>query len=90
MATKKKILTLEEKYSLIKDSAGGQSQRKLAAKYQVSIGTVNATLKRKRELSDAYESNINPKTKLYESKCIKRKSCSSNILYFFKEDRTCS
>ena len=53
----KSQLTLEQRYTLIKDSDNGLSQRKLAEKYKISVGAVNKNLKRKRDITDAHDLN---------------------------------
>ena len=61
MTSKPKIvtLTLNQRYQLIKEAEAGKSQHSLASSYGVSLGSVNRTLKRKREVLDAVETNSN-------------------------------
>ena len=61
--TSKSQLTLEQRYALINDSDSGMSQRKLSEKYNISLGAVNKNLKRKRDITDAHDLNVNPKSK---------------------------
>ena len=56
-------LTLDQRYALIKDSDSGLSQRELAEKYKISVGAVNKNLKRERDITDAHDLNLNPKSK---------------------------
>ena len=54
-------LTLQQKIELINDNRNGNglSQRTLAAKYNISLGSVSNVLKRKGEYLDDYETNQN-------------------------------
>ncbi len=52
-------LTLEEKISLLKDKDNGMTYRKLAEKYNVSIGAVTNIMKRRGEYLSDYEDNQN-------------------------------
>jgi Mor family transcriptional regulator len=57
-------LTLKEKIQLINDSNGGNcdnglSQRKLAEKYNISLGSVSNILKRRKEYLRDYQTNQN-------------------------------
>jgi transposase len=58
-------LTLQEKIHLIFDNneGNGLSQRKLAAKYNISFGSVSNILKRKKEYLNDYEANRNQNVK---------------------------
>ena len=38
-------------------------QRKLSGKYNISLSAVNKNLKRKRDITDAHDLNVNPKSK---------------------------
>jgi hypothetical protein len=62
MASKRKVLTLNEKLKLLKSSEF-KSQRKLATEFGVSVGSVNQILKRKVEYETLGEENCNPKLK---------------------------
>ncbi len=52
-------LTLEEKISLLKDKDNGMTYRKLAEKYNVSLGAVTNIMKRRGEYLSDYEDNQN-------------------------------
>ena len=58
-------LTLQEKVQLIFDNneGNGLSQRKLATKYNISLGSVSNILKRKQEYLNDYETNQNQNVK---------------------------
>ncbi len=56
-------LTLEEKISLLKDKDNGMTYRKLAEKYNVSLGAVTKIMKRRDEYLSDYEDNQNKETK---------------------------
>ncbi|CAF3815120.1 unnamed protein product [Rotaria sordida] len=66
-------LTLHEKVQLIYDNRDGNglSQRKLAEKYNISLGSVSNILKRKTEYLKDYETNQN--------QTVKRKSRDVNV-----------
>ena len=82
----KSQLTLEQRYALIKDSDHGLSQRKLAEKYKISVGAVNKNLKRKRDITDAHDLNLNPKTKQIRSNC-KFEDINEKIFAWFQGTR---
>ena len=52
-----KELPIVKKVELLKE-AGSKSVRRLAKDYGVSVGTVSNMLKRKREIEEQYESNV--------------------------------
>ena len=54
-------LPLQQKVELIKDNndGNGLSQRKLAEKYNISLGSVSNVSKRKAEYLNDYETNQN-------------------------------
>ncbi|CAF1374531.1 unnamed protein product [Rotaria magnacalcarata] len=58
-------LSLQQKVELIKDNndGNGLSQRKLAEKYNISLGSVSNVLKRKPEYLNDYETNQNQNVK---------------------------
>ncbi len=58
-------LTLQQKIELINDNKDGNglSQRKLAAKYNISLGSVSNVLKRKTEYLNDYQTNQNQNVK---------------------------
>jgi hypothetical protein len=62
MASKRKVLTLNEKLKLLKSSKF-KSQRNLATEFGVSVGSVNQILIRKQEYETLGEENFNPKLK---------------------------
>ncbi|CAF4239687.1 unnamed protein product [Rotaria sordida] len=66
-------LTLHEKVQLIYDNSDGNGlpQRKLAEKYNISLGSVSNILKRKTEYLKDYETNQN--------QTVKRKSRDVNV-----------
>ena len=82
----KSQLTLEQRYTLIKDSDNGLSQRKLAEKYKISVGAVNKNLKRKRDITDAHDLNLNPKTKQMRPNC-KFEDINEKIFAWFQGAR---
>ena len=59
--TSRHELTLQEKIQLIFDNKDGNglSQRRLAEKYNISLGSVSNILKRKTEYLNDYETNQN-------------------------------
>ena len=63
--TSRHDLTLQQKVELINDSTDGKglSERKLAAKYNISLGSVSNVLKRKTEYLNDYETNQNQSVK---------------------------
>ena len=63
--TSRHDLTLQQKVELINDSkdSKGLSQRKLTAKYNISLGSVSNVLKRKTEYLNDYETNQNQSVK---------------------------
>ncbi|CAF5043856.1 unnamed protein product, partial [Rotaria sp. Silwood1] len=58
-------LTLQQKIELINDNRNGNglSQRELAGKYNISLGSVSNVLKRKAEYLNDYETNQNQNVK---------------------------
>ncbi|CAF4213616.1 unnamed protein product [Rotaria sordida] len=63
--TSRHHLTLKKKIQLINDSSGGNglSQRTLAERYNISLGSVSNILKRKEEYLHDYETNQNQNVK---------------------------
>ena len=63
--TSRHELTLQEKIQLIFDNKDGNglSQRTLAEKYNISLGSVSNILKRKTEYLNDYETNQNQNVK---------------------------
>ena len=82
----KSQLTLEQRYALVQDSDSGKSQRKLAEKYEISVGAVNKNLKRKRDITDAHDLNLNPKTKQMRPNC-KFEDINEKIFAWFQGAR---
>ena len=64
MASKKrKVLTLDERVKAIKLVESGKSSRKVAEDFGVGRTQIQETLKRKREIMEDYENNLNPTSK---------------------------
>ena len=61
MASKKrKVLTLDERVKVIKQLESGKSSRKVADEFGVGRTQIQETLKRKREIFEDYDNNLNP------------------------------
>ena len=71
---------------MIKDSDNGLSQRKLAEKYKISVGAVNKNLKRKRDITDVHDLNLNPETKQMRPNC-KFEDINEKIFAWFQGAR---
>jgi kinesin family protein 6/9 len=68
MASKRKLLTLQDKIKVIQLSKGGLSSRKIADEFNVGRTQVQNILKRKIEFREDFENNASPERKRRRNK----------------------